>query len=188
MASMTDDEVTALVGLSLEALADVRDADWSSKAGALEWNCWQTADHLIDCIFSYALQIGARAQSGYIPLEELHAKPEAIPGDLIAGLRGVTALFLGVVRDAPGDLTASDGVLLLALTDWCARASFELAIHTHDVISGLAGVFAPPPQICGAILESDSLWMLDREQANAESDPWLALLRGSGRPLTAAPQ
>jgi hypothetical protein len=187
MASMTDDEVAVLVGLSLEALADVRDIDWSSRAGVLEWSCWQTADHLMDCIFSYALQIGAQAQSGYIPIEELHAKPEADPGDLIAGLRGVTSLFLGVVRDAPRNLTASDGVLQLALSDWCARMSYELAVHTHDVISGLTGVFVPLLQICRAILESDSLWMLDREQANAESDPWLALLRGSGRPVAAIP-
>jgi len=185
---MTDDETAALVGLSLEALADVRDADWTSKAGELEWSCWRTADHLIDCIFSYALQIGARAQSGYIPIKELHARPEAVPVDLIAGLRGVTALFLGVVRDAPSGLTAFDGVLQLDLSDWCARASYELAIHTHDVTSGLAGVFVPPPQICGSILESDSLWMLDREQANAESDPWFALLRGSGRPVTSDPK
>jgi hypothetical protein len=184
---MTDDKLAALFGLTLEALTDVRDSDWSSRAGVLEWSCWQTADHLIDCIFSYALQIGARAQSGYIPIEELHARPEADPGDLIAGLSGVTSLFLGVVRDAPCDLTASDGVLQLDLSDWCARASYELAIHTHDVASGLAGVFVPPPQICRSILESDSLWMLDREQANAESDPWLALLRGSGRPLTSVP-
>jgi hypothetical protein len=75
--SMTSDEFAVLADLSIDALNDVADADWTTRAGVLEWNCWQTADHMVDCVFSYAMQIGARAQSGYLPFEELHAKPEA---------------------------------------------------------------------------------------------------------------
>ena len=51
--------------------------------------CWQTADHMVDCVLSYAMQIVARAHSGYLPFEELHAKSEPTPLDLIAGLRSV---------------------------------------------------------------------------------------------------
>jgi hypothetical protein len=128
------------------------------------------------------MQIGARAQSGYLPFEELHAKPEAMPLDLVAGLRSVTALLVAVVRDSPGTVTASDGVLELVLADWCARAAYELVLHTHDVVSGLGRNLAPPLELCGVIMESDALWMLNRAQANVGSDPWADLLLGSGRP------
>ena len=178
---MTSDEFAALADFSIDALTELVGTDWTTRAGVLEWSCWRTVDHMVDCIFSYALQIGARAESGYLPFEELHAKPEAIPLDLVAGLRSVTALLVAVVRDSPGTVTASDGVLELSLSDWCARAAYELVLHTHDVVLGLGGDLDPPLELCRAILESDALWMLDSEQAKGGSDPWAALLLGSGR-------
>jgi hypothetical protein len=179
---MTSDEFAALANVSIDALTEVVDADWTARAGVLEWSCWRTVDHMVDCLFSYALQIGARAPSGYLPFEELHAKPEATPLDLVAGLRSVTALLVAVVRDSPGTVTASDGALELGLSDWCARAAYELVLHTHDVVSGLGRDLDPPLELCRVILESDALWMLDREQARRGSDPWASLLFGSGRP------
>ena len=183
---MTSDEFAALAEFSIDALTEVVDADWTTRAGVLEWSCWRTVDHMVDCVFSYAMQIGARAQSGYLPFEELHAKPEATPLELVAGLRSVTSLLVAVVRDSPGTVTASDGVLELSLSDWCARAAYELVLHTHDVVSGLGSDLDPPLELCRVILESDALWMLDSEQAKGGSDPWAALLLGSGRPETFA--
>ncbi len=179
---MTSDEFAALSDFSIDALTEVVDADWTTRAGVLEWSCWQTVDHMVDCLFSYALQIGARAETGYLPFEELHAKPDATPLDLVAGLRSVTALLVAVVRDSPGTVTASDGVLELSLSDWCARAAYELVLHTHDVVWGLGRDLDPPLELCAVIVESDALWMLDRGQAKGGSDPWAALLLGSGRP------
>ena len=179
---MTSDEFAALADFSIEALTEVVDADWTTRAGVLEWSCWRTVDHMVDCLFSYALQIGARAESGFLPFEELHATAEATPRDLVAGLRSVTALLVAVVRDSPGTVTASDGVLDLSLSDWCARAAYELVLHTNDVVWGLGTDLDPPLDLCRAILESDALWMLNREHAKEESTPWTALLSGSGRP------
>ena len=154
---MTSDEFAALADVSIDALTEVVDADWTTRAGALERSCWRTVDHMVDCLFSYTMQIGPRAQSGYLPFEELHAKPEATPPDLVAGLRSVTALLVAVVRDSPGTVTASDGVLELSLSDWCARAAYELVLHTHDVVAGLGGDLDPPLELCRVILESDAL-------------------------------
>ena len=179
---MTSDEFAALADFSIDALNEVVEADWTTRAGALDWSCWRTVDHMVDCLFSYAMQIGAREESGYLPFEELHAKPDATPLDLVAGLRSVTALLVAIVRDSPGTVTASDGVLDLSLSDWCARAAYELVLHTHDVVLGLGRDLDPPLELCTVILESDALWMLDREQAKGGSDPWAALLLGSGRP------
>jgi len=34
------------------------------------------------------------------------------------------------------------------LSDWCARAAYELVIHSHDVGSGLGVALRPPVEIC----------------------------------------
>ena len=181
---MTSDELAAVSDFSIDALTGVVGANWRAKAGVLEWSCWQTADHIIDCTFSCAMQIGARAQSGFLPFEELHAKTEATPLDLVTGLRSVTALLVAIVRDSPGPMTASDGLLDLSLSDWCARAAYELMLHTHDIVWGHGRELDPPLELCRVILNSDALWMLDRELSKDGSNPWTALLLGSGRPAT----
>lgn len=103
MLVVTADEFAVLLDVTLRALDDVVDDDWSQRAGTLDWTCWQTLDHTIDCIFSYAMQLTAGAQSGFLPFDELHAAPDAGAEDLIAGLRGVGTMFLAVVRESPSE-------------------------------------------------------------------------------------
>lgn len=178
---MTVDEFVRLLDSVVRALDRVVDADWGKGAGSLDWTCWETVDHTIDCVFSYAMQVGARVQSAFLPFKELHAQPEATPADLVAGLRGVGAMFAGVVGDAPAETIASDGVLSLDLPDWCARAAYEIGLHTFDVLSGLGVTYELPADLASSILACEALWMLDRDRAATAADPWTALLRGSGR-------
>jgi hypothetical protein len=186
MAVVTADEFAELLDMVLRSLEDVVEQDWSKRAGTLDWTCWQTVDHMIDCVCSYAMQLAARAQSEFLPFNELHAQPNARAKDLLAGLRGAGGMFLAVVRDSPSDTKASDGVLLLDLSDWCARAAYEVALHAHDVLSGVGATLEIPVEVCSSIVASQSLWMLDRDAANDETDPWAALLLGAGRPAPKA--
>lgn len=179
---MTADELAAVVECSLDALGDVTALDWSTAAGTLEWSCRQTVDHLADCTLSFALQIATGATSGFVPIEELRASPTATPMELVFLVGGVSRLLLAAVRASDPATTASDGVVELALGDWCARAAYELLLHTHDVLSGLERPFEPPAELCRSVLASDALWMLARGRAAAVASPWQALLEGSGRP------
>jgi hypothetical protein len=43
--------------------------------------------HMVNRLVSYAMQIGAPAKFGFLPFEELHAKPDSTPLDLVAGRR-----------------------------------------------------------------------------------------------------
>jgi DinB family protein len=179
---MNVDEFTQVLGTATARLDEVTDADWSQPAGTLEWSCWQTVDHVIDCVFSYALQLAARSPSDLLPFHELHALATATPRDLVQGLDAVGKIFAAVVRSVPADATAADGVLQLGPSDWCARAAYEISLHTYDVLSGLGHDFAVPHDTSAAILASPSLWMLDRELASS-ANPWTALVLGSGRPM-----
>jgi hypothetical protein len=177
-----DPDELALVLLEVQrTLTRVVDRDWSRQAAGLEWNCWQTVDHMIDCIFSYALQVAARAESGFLPFGQLRANSDASNQDLLSGLGAVGGMFLAVVSAAPRALVASDGARSLGLRDWCARAGYELTLHTSDVVSGFDVEWELEGELCRSIVASPQLWMFDRDFATLASRPWTALLAGSGR-------
>ena len=180
---MRADELRDVSDSALRSLEGVSDQDWSRPALGLEWTCWQTVDHMIDCLFSYTFQLAAQAPSGFLPFNELHAQSGATPEDLLLGLRGLLAALQSVLDAAPEGATASDGVFALAPSDWRARAAYELALHTYDVVAAFDVDFSLPDELTRSILECDTLWMMDHEVAGAATDPWCGLLAGSGRHL-----
>jgi len=184
MVGMTPEDFGQILDAALDSLAGVANDDWTVPAHGLAWSCWQTADHMIDCVFSYMLQMASAAQAEFLPVSELHARPDATPDDLIAALRGVGTSFIAVAGYVPTQTVASDGVILLSVSDWCARAGYEVAMHSHDVAVALGATLEIPAEACRSMLGSEGLWMLDRNAAESTRDPWWALLRGSGRSTT----
>jgi hypothetical protein len=81
--SFSPDDFSALSRLVLETWRSAVDRDWSVPAGTLEWSCWKTADHTVDCVFSYAFFLASRRQDNYPPFGELHALPNATPADIV---------------------------------------------------------------------------------------------------------
>ena len=171
------------VGLaaSLGALKPAADRDWSRRAGTLDWTCWATVDHVTDCIFSYALQVAGRVRGGWLKLNELHARPEANPSELVDALAAVGQMFTAVLRDAPTDMISSDAYVDLRLADWVARALNEILLHTHDVLAGLDEQFEPRRDVCSFVLSNPTLWMYDTVEDRNTTDPWSAMLAASGR-------
>jgi hypothetical protein len=178
---MRADELRDVTEGALRALEEVSDEDWSKLAFGLEWTCWQTVDHMIDCLFSYAFQVAARAPSGFLPFNELHAQPGATPDDLLTGLGGILVALQAVLDAAPSGTTASDGVFALSPPDWRARSAYELALHTYDVVAAFDMDFSLSEGLSRSLIECDTLWMLDHERARTATDPWSGLLAGSGR-------
>src|SRR6188474_805804 len=72
--------------------------DWSVPAGTLDWSCWKTAEHAVDCVFSYAFNYASRCQHAYPRFDVLQALPDATPSDLVDGLRAATTLVSAVVH------------------------------------------------------------------------------------------
>ena len=181
----TTDQLIALYdgGLSQcrSSLGSVVDRDWSVPAGALEWTCWQTVDHITDCVFSYALQIAGRVRGGFLRLQELHALPDADPAALLDSLDAVGRMFAAVVEEAPPDTISSDGYFDLSLSDWVARALNEMLLHTYDVMSGLGADFTPSHEVCTFVLQTPALWTYDGAD-RAATDAWRMMRITAGRP------
>jgi hypothetical protein len=183
--SFTVDDFEQLSALVLDAWESGIDRDWSTPAGTLEWSCFTTADHTVDCVFSYALFLASRCQDAYPNFGELHALPGATPRDLLDGLRAVTTMLSAVIRAADPDVRAVIWYSPEAETapphDFAARGALEMILHAHDVCTGLGVPFDPPVDVCARLLEHTADWPFQPPVADT-SDPWAALLERSGRP------
>lgn len=175
------DELSRLV---VEAWQSGLDRDWSVPAGTLEWSCFTTADHTVDCVFSYALFLASRRQDRYPPFTELHALPEATPADIVNGLRAVSTMLLAVIAEAPpATRSVISGPPFLATgtpQDFAARGGLELILHAHDVCTGLGIRFEPPRDLCERLRESTGTWPIGPDVSPTD-DQWSDLLQRSGR-------
>jgi len=188
MAPVTDpftlEDFTDLSALVLDAWQSAVAGDWSIPAGTLEWSCWTTADHTVDCVFSYAFFLASRRRDSYPPFGELHALAEAIPSDLVDGLRAATNMLSAVIAAADPDVQAVIGLSPYALNarpaDFAARGALEMILHAHDVCTGLDVMFDPPPELCLRLRDTARDWP-GQAKLPPTDDPWSDLLERSGR-------
>ena len=160
--------------------------DWSVPAGTLEWGCFTTADHTVDCVFSYAFFLASRRLDRYPDFTELHALPGATPTDLLYGLRGACTMLSSVITTAAPDVRAiiryAPDPQTGSPADFAARGAHELILHAHDVCTGLDVPFDPPPRdLCQRLWNHTLDWPYQRT-VESTGDPWSDLLARSGRP------
>ncbi len=180
--AFTTDDFAALSRLVIETWTAGVDRDWSMPAGTLEWSCWKTADHTVDCVFSYAFFLASGRLGTYPPFGELHAFDEATPADLIAGLRAVTTMLWAVVVTADPEMRAVIGQGEDAPpSDFPARGGLEMILHAHDVCAGLGVPFDPPRDLCARLRDHTASWWWVGTTPVSD-DAWRDLLVRSGRP------
>jgi hypothetical protein len=179
------EDFAALSSLVLDAWGSAVEQDWSVPAGTLTWSCLETADHTIDCVFSYALFLASGKQDAYPNFGELHALPDAGPADMLDGLRAVTTMLSATIAAAAPDAEAiiwqRPQPTTAAPRDFAARGGLELILHAHDVCSGLGVPFAPPQDLCRRLWQHTQDWPGNVEDVEATDDAWADLLRRSGR-------
>ena len=159
------------------------DHDWSVPAGTLEWSCWATADHTIDCVFSYALFLASRAQVRYPQFGELHALPDARPADLVEGLLAVTNMLIAVIEATPPGTHAiirQRPPTTAPRRDFAARGAHEMILHAHDIASGLGVALRPDGDVCRRLRDHTATWGYGPD-VTPTADAWSDLLQRSGR-------
>ena len=159
------------------------DRDWSVRAGTLEWDCMFTADHVVDCVFSYAFFLASRKLDAYPDYGELHAGPTATPADVVIALGAVTTMLVAVIDAAPPGTIAvihqHPKVETGRAAEFAPRGGLELILHAHDVCSGLGIDFEPRADLCRRLFDATQSWPDAAREPT--SDPWSDLLERSGR-------
>jgi hypothetical protein len=182
------DHLRSVVDLALVALAQVPEDAWGSYAGALEWDRWETVEHLADDLFSYALQLGPATPrlDSVVPVSWRRQRPggpaNAISVDRATGPAGLLevldacgALLAAMVRVTPASVRshhvfgASDSV------GFATMGIVEALVHTFDAVEGLGVPWSPPAGICTRALERLFPDVPDGH------DPWRTLLWATGR-------
>lgn len=172
-----------VAALSIGVWSAVPDDDWASPAATLEWSRFETADHTIDCVFSYAFFLASRSQDAYPPFGEVHALDGATRRDLVDGLRAMTNLLTAAVTTAPPETRSiiwrRPKPTTGAPNDFAARGAHELALHTYDICAGTDVAFNPPRDLCQRLVDHTVDWPYGTLQRT--DDPWSDLLARSGR-------
>ncbi|PRY02356.1 maleylpyruvate isomerase N-terminal domain-containing protein [Allonocardiopsis opalescens] len=186
-APVTADDVDRAVRLAVDLLAAAPPGGWERPAGALEWTCWETAEHLADDLFAYAAQLGPRTPpEGEVPFawesrrpggpaNTVRADPAAGPRGLLLVVEACGALLAAMVRAAPPGARAHHVFGRSDPEGFAAMGVVETLVHTGDLAEGLGLRWEPPAELCARVLAR--LF----PDAPADTPPWPTLLWATGR-------
>ncbi|NNJ08076.1 hypothetical protein HHX38_28685 [Streptomyces sp. PKU-MA01144] len=185
---VTADDVQHAVRLALTTLRAALRADWDTRAGALEWTCWETVEHLADDLFAYAAQLGPESPplDGDVPFDcgtrraggpagTLFADRAAGPRGLLQMLDACGGMLTAMVRTAPAETRAHHTFGTSDAEGFAAMGVVETLVHTHDVAQGLGLPWSPPAGLCARVLARLFPY------APADTDRWETLLWATGR-------
>jgi catechol 2,3-dioxygenase-like lactoylglutathione lyase family enzyme len=183
---VTADDVTDVVAAAVAALRVGAGGDWWGRAGDLEWDCWETTEHVADDLVFYAAQLGSPGYPSYLPLEArvrkpggeenvIRADPAAGPEGLFAVLTAAGALLAAMVRVAPPGARGFHSFGPADAEASAAMGVLETLVHTRDIAQGLGVAWEPDHGVCARVL---ARLMPEVEPAG---DPWTTLLWACGR-------
>ena len=185
---ITADDVAGTVRLTVETLAEARDADWDAAAGPLAWTCWETVEHIADNLFFHAAQLGPEtpATDRFVPFAWARHRAGG-PGlvifaDRAAGVDGLLrvvdacgGIMVSMVRTTPPTVVAYHDEGVMDAEGVAAVTVGETLVHMNDVAEGLGVVWAPPADLCDRVL---ARFFPD---APTDTDRWATLLWATGR-------
>src|ERR1700685_375150 len=103
--TVTAGDLDAAIACVMGALLPLTDRDWSVRAGSLEWDCWHTAEHIGDCLLSYAWQLAVQPTTRYVravATAEKGASPAEVLEFAVTGGR----VLASMVRTSPAHVRA----------------------------------------------------------------------------------
>ncbi|MEU3369202.1 hypothetical protein ACFYM2_08030 [Streptomyces sp. NPDC006711] len=185
---VTADDVDLAVRLAVATLRNAPAEGWGGKAGSLEWDCWETAEHLANDLLYYAVQLGPQSPplDTHVPFALNRERPAAPPvfvhADRAEGPDGLTqvleacgALLVAMVRTTSPRVRAHHAAGVSDPEGFAALGMQETLVHMHDLAEGLGLAWAPPSALCSRVLAR--LF----PEAPDGADPWLTLLWATGR-------
>ncbi|SCG41075.1 hypothetical protein GA0074704_1073 [Micromonospora siamensis] len=174
---VTADDLDAALSSVVTALRPATNRNWSVPAGDLEWDCWHTAEHVGDCLLSFAGQLIARPEQRFTRFMA-NANQDASPAEVLEFAEVGGRLLAASVRASGPEVRAYHPAGLADPEGFAAMGCVEALVHGDDIARGLGLTLDPPRDVCARVLAR-----LHPEQARelAGEEPWAALRWATGR-------
>jgi hypothetical protein len=179
LVTITPDSVHAAAAVVVAALRPGAAADWSARAGDLEWSVDQTIAHMTGAAGKYALYLASRS-ARYIAVR-VWPETDATRQERLEAIEGCAAALAGVASAAPEDAVGFHVTGMRNARQFLTLACFELLVHGYDVTRGLDLPYEPPEDLSRLVIEH-----CFPGQAIGERPAWPLLVWLSGRPHPAA--
>jgi hypothetical protein len=145
------DSVEAAAACVVAALRPGVDADWSVRAGDLEWSVDRTIAHMTAAPAKYALYLSSRS-TRFIAVKVWPVE-DATRQERLEAIEGCSAALAGVAAAAPASAFGFHVTGMRNAEQFLALACYELLVHAYDVTCGLGLPYEPPRELCRIVLE-----------------------------------
>ena len=185
------ESVQAAAAAVVAALQPGIDADWSVKAGDLDWSVDRTISHMTGASARYAFYLSSRS-TRYVAVRTGWPQADATRQERLEAIEACAAALAGVAATAPPDAVGFHVSGMKNAEQFLEMGCYELLIHTYDVTCGLGLPYEPPEELCRLVLEHEleilgGRWPeLLRPHQDQQRPAWPHLVWLSGRPHPAA--
>jgi hypothetical protein len=175
--TVTADDLDAALDCVATTLGPATGKDWTAFPGTGDWDCWHTAEHVGDCLLSYAAQLVVRPATRYVRFLAA-ADKEASAAEVLEFAVAGGRILAATVRTAAPQVRAYHPTGMADPEGFAGMGCVEVLVHGADVARGLGPLLDPPRDLCARVLAR----MFPQVSTDlAEVDPWRALLWATGR-------
>lgn len=167
------DDLVQAAKVAQQTLRPAIDADWSIKAGDLDWDCRATLDHAINTQIYYSTNLALRSTERLRSVR--NGDSNAAIAELVDAIERAAVILARLAAAAPPDARGFHPAGMADPQGFVAMGCDEILIHTHDIASGLRLPYAPPADLCRLVVQRLFPW------APPGSEPWPTLLWLNGR-------
>ena len=173
MQSLQPDDVRVAAQLSYELLEPMSGADWTRRAGDLDWNCRLTLEHLVYALDHYSLFLAIPSREN--PPRARNSYPDLSNGQLLVIMQRRAAVLAAVATAAAPTARGFHNWGQPDPFGYIAMACTEILVHTSDISRGQETDYQPPEAVCRRVTARLFPW------APADVAPWAALQWATGR-------
>ena len=171
--SLQPDDARVAARWSYELLEPMSGADWTRRAGDLDWDCRHTLEHLVYALDHYSLFLATPSPEN--PPRARNSYPDLSNGELLVIMQRRAAVLAAVATAAAPTARGFHNWGQPDPSGYIAMACVEILLHTDDIGRGWGQTWQPPDALCRRALGRLFPW------APTAVDPWSALRWATGR-------
>ncbi|KFU76885.1 hypothetical protein SAMN04489729_3239 [Amycolatopsis lurida] len=168
--TVTPGDLDAAIASVTDSLREASGRDWTAAPGTGELNAWRTAEHLGDCLISYAGLLIARPSAPRFVCFEAVADQAATPSELLEFVTVGGGILGATLRTMAPDVRAYHPSGRADLEGFAGMGCVEVLVHGEDMARGLDVTLDPPRDVCARVLAR-----MFPEVDTTGVDPWRVL-------------